>query len=506
MVSESRVWADDISGSVTEIVTDRRDIAKAKLPPNAGSDVNGLIALQFFGVPQVIIIKPTTRCWRVSPDRIDPMQAARDLGNAESIKLDDIAVGDRLLVRGQPPAKKRNDVVHVVVADVVMDAGPGLLAHHWHPHEMFSLNPQKFGSFSGDGLSMKYTEPHSPDHNFTMSCEEFIGSAQIVKHQGGYYLDVQRAGEHFSLFEVGTYDAVLGSENEDRPPDGKAVALVQDLLKVPCSKGRDAEFRSSIQAAWRASQEAEPFASVRGDFDLASPAAAWKTRIQLPDADRCVLIKTTPPGPTAAPLLTYACVFRASTDTYERIVKLVQSALSISYQPDESAVNVNQVFFSDRSKPAWKLVVTKTSNASAVLLRIMPQQSATSIPDVFLPPDAGLSNTTAQPSVLTIREEVEKIMSGKYTPLPPIQTTGVSASGNGMAVFEVKNDTAYTLTVLFSGPTERRLELAPGASISVELLPGSYKLVGRVNAPNVLPSYGEHLFNLGSSGVKFYIQ
>jgi hypothetical protein len=108
--------------------------------------------------------------------------------------------------------------------------------------------------------------------------------------------------------------------------------------------------------------------------------------------------------------------------------------------------------------------------------------------------------------VLTIREEVEKIMSGKYTPLPPIQTTGVSASGNGMAVFEVKNDTAYTLTVLFSGPTERRLELAPGASISVELLPGSYKLVGRVNAPNVLPSYGEHLFNLGSSGVKFYIQ
>jgi len=80
MVSESRVWADDISGSVTEIVTDRRDIAKAKLPPNAGSDVNGLIALQFFGVPQVIIIKPTTRCWRVSPDRIDPMAGRKRPG------------------------------------------------------------------------------------------------------------------------------------------------------------------------------------------------------------------------------------------------------------------------------------------------------------------------------------------------------------------------------------------------------------------------------------------
>ena len=73
-------------------------------------------------------------------------------------------------------------------------------------------------------------------------------------------------------------------------------------------------------------------------------------------------------------------------------------------------------------------------------------------------------------------------------------------------MFEVKNDTAYTLTALFSGPTDRRVEVAPGGSIAVDLLPGSYKLVGRVNAPNVLPSYGEHVFNASSSGVKFYIQ
>ena len=115
----------------------------------------------------------------------------------------------------------------------------------------------------------------------------------------------------------------------------------------------------------------------------------------------------------------------------------------------------------------------------------------------------------ATASGLTIREEIERIGSGEHVPLPPIQATGASASsasGSAMAVFEVKNDTAYTLTVLFSGPTERRVEVAPGGAISVELLPGSYKLAGRVNSPNVLPSYGEHLFDRSSSGVKFYIQ
>jgi hypothetical protein len=75
-----------------------------------------------------------------------------------------------------------------------------------------------------------------------------------------------------------------------------------------------------------------------------------------------------------------------------------------------------------------------------------------------------------------------------------------------MAVFEVKNNTPYTLTALFSGPIERRVEVAPRGSISIDLQPGSYKLVGRVNAPNVLPSYGEHVFDASSTGVVFYIQ
>jgi hypothetical protein len=75
-----------------------------------------------------------------------------------------------------------------------------------------------------------------------------------------------------------------------------------------------------------------------------------------------------------------------------------------------------------------------------------------------------------------------------------------------MATFEVKNNTPYTLTALFSGPIERRVEVPPRGSISIGLPAGSYKLVGRVDAPNVLPSYGEHVFDASSAGLEFYIQ
>jgi hypothetical protein len=62
-----------------------------------------------------------------------------------------------------------------------------------------------------------------------------------------------------------------------------------------------------------------------------------------------------------------------------------------------------------------------------------------------------------------IREESDRIfLSGAYSSLPPIHTVGAQAPGNGMATLEVKNDTVYTLTTLFSGPIDQRLEVAPG--------------------------------------------
>jgi hypothetical protein len=74
-----------------------------------------------------------------------------------------------------------------------------------------------------------------------------------------------------------------------------------------------------------------------------------------------------------------------------------------------------------------------------------------------------------------------------------------------VCVFQVKNDTAYSLTVLFGGPSEQRVELAPSSSTSVNLLSGSYKIVGRVNAANVTPSYGDYSLDATSAGIEFYV-
>jgi len=123
--------------------------------------------------------------------------------------------------------------------------------------------------------------------------------------------------------------------------------------------------------------------------------------------------------------------------------------------------------------------------------------------------DSGSSRTSPQPPGGSVSDEIERIRNGEHVPFPPIQAIGgtsSSASPSGIGAFAVKNDTAYTLTVLFSGPTERRAEIRPGASLSIDLLPGSYKVAARVNAPDVSPSYGEHVFDRSSSGVTFYIQ
>ncbi len=119
-------------------------------------------------------------------------------------------------------------------------------------------------------------------------------------------------------------------------------------------------------------------------------------------------------------------------------------------------------------------------------------------------------------SVNNVREEIDRVyLSGSYVPLPTIRPaspnlgTGNPPTAGGvasMSVLDVKNDTAYTLTTLFSGPAERRVDVGPGGSVSVELSPGTYKVVGRVNAPDVQSSYGEHVFESGRSGIEFYIQ
>lgn len=505
--TESRARGADITGRVAMIVTDREGIQKW-MPDEAAEVIEFIVLDPMTLQREMVIIRRTTRYQTAPSDQAD-LTTAKDLGSAENIKPTAIALGHRLLVRGQRvPKNKKTGAPPALVAESVVDAGLSFSTVHWHPHASpFTLFKQaNLGIFSPDGSSMKFTEPRSPDHNFAMSCDDFVKSMQIAKHQGSYFVDVKRGDESYSFAWVGEYGIYAGPN--EQPPDEKVLSFYRDILKEPCSQSGDSTFRERLKTTWRSTDEAEPFLSIRGEFDLASPTGAWKTRVDLPEADKCFLTKLLHAGSTAPPMWTYSCTFPTSTGTYERVIKLVQAALSLEYRPDETAVNANQVLFSDPSKPAWKVVVTNSTAPSVIMLRIAPQQLSTSTLDGGFSPAPGSAAATLQAPGGSISEEIEKIRTGEHVSFPPIQPIGgsPSRSSSGMSAFAVKNDTAYTLTVMFSGPTERRLEVGPGESISIDLLPGSYKVAARVNAPDISPSYGEHVFDRSSSGVTFYIQ
>ena len=88
----------------------------------------------------------------------------------------------------------------------------------------------------------------------------------------------------------------------------------------------------------------------------------------------------------------------------------------------------------------------------------------------------------------TVREEIEKIRSGNYAPMPPsLRATGNSPAVSVRTTLTVKNSIDYELSVFFDGTVSRKSTLVPGASQDLDLAPGAFKVAGRVAASNVLP-------------------
>jgi hypothetical protein len=349
------------------------------------------------------------------------------------------------------------------------------------------------GTLTVKGLILHYEEADNPLSSEDFPCRYFLDHATVESLKIGK-----------GVLQLETPFAI-----DSFVPDGEGLnagALLQ-IIKNACdtnyAEEKKVELRDGLLAALRAADEPDPFASIRGDFDLSAPDShQWKTSFQVPGAEKCGLLKA-PPATGSVPVWTLACAFRADADGYEGMVKSVQSALSLPYQPDERAVNMNQVFFADPAKPARRVFVAKINDDTIriAVVAVPPTAAPAGFNSALFP-----ASPTAPPAELTISQEIEAVRNGKYTPLPPIQSTGAAASPNGVGVFEVKNDTPYTLTALFSGPIERRVDVAPRGSLSIYLPAGSYKLVGQVNSPNVLPSYGEHVFDARSAGIEFYIQ
>jgi len=310
-----------------------------------------------------ITLKPGARFYKVSPGE-DLARVAGNPGKAAPAGFERLAVGDRVLVRGERRER-------TIAADVVVDEG--LSYSIMHQHVAGAWGP---GEISVAGPSVYYSEGK---HSFMVGCAEFIAGARRNGADGpaltipgappgGFWDPTSASGDAMGVIEKGIKEACSSAVVKQA-----AVAAEQARIQSEF----DARFRGAILGAWRAADETEPFATIRGDSDAAS-SAAWTARIQLPGAERCALTKTA--GTAAGSLWTYTCQFRGDGDIYERLVKYVQSALGIPFRPDETAIGVSQVYFSDPAKPAWRLVVTSVGATSQVVLRIMPRELAVSTP------------------------------------------------------------------------------------------------------------------------------
>lgn len=101
--------------------------------------------------------------------------------------------------------------------------------------------------------------------------------------------------------------------------------------------------------------------------------------------------------------------------------------------------------------------------------------------------------------------EIDTVLkSGNYTPLPPVQR--ISSSGYGPASIKIKNDTGYTLTLVYEGQAGTTVTVPAHQSSTVSLPAGSYRVMGRVSAPNVLPFIGDQTTGVGDIlETSFYI-
>jgi hypothetical protein len=136
-------------------------------------------------------------------------------------------------------------------------------------------------------------------------------------------------------------------------------------------------------------------------------------------------------------------------------------------------------------------------------------------PDLWAPTDSFLSVSASwtksdlwangQTAQAAATSEIDTVLkSGSYTPLPPVQRIG--SSGSGPASIKVKNDTGYTLTLVYGGQLGTTVDIPAHQSSTVSLPAGSYRVMGRVSAPNVLPFIGDETVGPGDIfETSFYI-
>lgn len=90
--------------------------------------------------------------------------------------------------------------------------------------------------------------------------------------------------------------------------------------------------------------------------------------------------------------------------------------------------------------------------------------------------------------------------------LPDSKASDESGAEKNKATDGVMNNTPYSLTLYYTGPVSRIVTIPPGAVSNVKLPKGTYRIVAKVDNPNVREYYGTQTFGGYDYSVEYYIQ
>jgi len=100
----------------------------------------------------------------------------------------------------------------------------------------------------------------------------------------------------------------------------------------------------------------------------------------------------------------------------------------------------------------------------------------------------------------SISDQIDQVAhSNRFSALPQAQASRSGSSG-APPTLVIQNHTQFDLSILMDGPTSRSISVPAGDTLpAAEILPGSYRVLGRANAPNVLPFLGTQQYSGGSA-------
>jgi hypothetical protein len=115
----------------------------------------------------------------------------------------------------------------------------------------------------------------------------------------------------------------------------------------------------------------------------------------------------------------------------------------------------------------------------------------------------GLHADEAEKRIIDL--EVKKVFGGKYGSMPPMDRVSTFGYSNTNDI-EIFNNTSYTLTILYSGPNSKRIDIQQKNRMSFALPNGKYKVAAWVSNPGIGKFAGTENLEGGRYSVEYYIR